>query len=350
MGFPKVFIRVIGTDECPLYKVGDEFKLSGQSLLSPYGKAACLILVRDITEVLIKYECVEHDSRYVFDCSGCTGIARLEYNKEAEACGWKGDERDRDEVYAIASSLSNYSFFQTFDEEGIRHLISMLKTIRFSVGDIILRKGEPGKNLYIIASGKVEVLADDGIRIAVLGKGEVFGEMSLLSGDPVNATVRAISPLTLLYLNGKYFREILSRSSSIQIFITRMLARRIANANVIRSREFASGITGNLSEIPPSEVFQTLHLNQKTGVLILKLPGGLAAATFREGELIRAKYGEKEDKEAFLEILGAREGRFKFNPELPPEENRQHPIGNFMKLLMEGSKRGSRGIGSGDES
>jgi len=341
MGFPKVFIRVIGTDECPLYKVGDEFKLSGQSLLSPYGKAACLILVRDITEVLIKYECVENDSRYVFDCSGCTGIARLEYNKETDGAVWKSDEKDKDEVYAIASSLSNYSFFQTFDEEGIRHLISMLKTVVIPAGDIILRKGEPGKNLYIIASGKVEVLTDDGIRIAVLGRGEVFGEMSLLSGDPVNATVRAITPLTVLYLNGKYFREILNRSSSIQIFITRMLARRIANANVIRSREFASGITGNLSEIPPSEVFQTLHINQKTGVLILKLPGGLAVATFRQGELIRAKYGEKEDKEAFLEILKAREGRFKFNPELPPEENRQHPIGNFMRLLMEGSKNDS---------
>ncbi len=338
MGFPKVFIRIIGTDECPLYKVGDEFKLSGQSLLSPYGKAACLILVRDITDVLIKYECVEHDSRYVFDCSGCTGIARLEYNKETDALDRKNEEKDRGEVYAIASSLSNYSFFQTFDEEGIRQLISMLKTAQHKAGEIILRKGEPGKNLYIIASGKVEVLAEDGIRIAVLGKGEVFGEMSLLSGDPVNATVKAVTPLTLLYLNGKYFREILNKSSSIQIFITRMLARRIANANVIRSREFASGITGNLSEIPPSEVFQTLHLNQKTGVLILKLPRGLAAATFRGGELIRAKCGEKEDKEAFFAILKAREGRFKFNPELPPEEKRRHPIGNFMKLLMEGTK------------
>ena len=188
----------------------------------------------------------------------------------------------------------------------------------------------------------MEVLADDGVRIAILGKGEVFGEMSLIREQPRTATVRATDPLTLLHIKGNYFRDLLQDSPSVQIYLTRLLARRIANTNLIRFREFASAITGSLSEISPSELFQTLHINHKTGVLIMKLPGGLAAASFKDGELIRAKYKDKEDKEAFFEILKKREGRFKFNHELPPEETRSTGIGNFMKLLMEGIRNAEK--------
>jgi CRP-like cAMP-binding protein len=336
MSVPKAKVKIIGTDECPLYKVGDEFKLSGKSLVPPYSKPACLILVRDITEVLIKYENIEDDARYVFDCSGCTGLVRLEYRKEFKAAPIDGAHKD--DINAIMSSLYNYSFFQTFDEDNVRDIGSRLKMKHYAPGETIIQKGEPGKNLYIVASGRVEILADDGIRIAILGKGEIFGEMSLISGDPVNATVKAIDPLTLLYLSGKYFGDMLQKTPAIQIYLTRLLARRITDANVIRSREIASGLVGNLSEIPPSELMQTLHMNQKTGVLILKFTDGLAAVSFRGGKLIRAKYNEKVDKEAFFDILKATDGRFKFNPELPAEETRTAEIGNFMKLLMEGMK------------
>jgi CRP/FNR family transcriptional regulator, cyclic AMP receptor protein len=165
----------------------------------------------------------------------------------------------------------------------------------------------------------------------------------------VAATVRALEPLKLFYLDGQYFRELLQRTPSIQIYLTRLLARRIANTNVIRVQDTASAMTGNLSEIPPTELFQTLHLNQKTGVLLLKLDGALAAASFLEGELIRAKYGELLDHEAIFAMLAAREGRFKFSPELPPEETRTAPVGSFMKLLMEGVRRADEASAGPDD-
>lgn len=339
MSDTKAIVKVIGTDACPLYLEGDEFKLSGKSLVAPYGKASCLILVRDITEVLLRYECVDAASRYVFDCSGCSGLARLEFRRDRDRPPVPPEGAGDQDLEALAGSLGDYSFFQTFDEESIKEILRVLQVARHRAGETILRKGEPGRNLFIIGSGKVEVLAEDGVRIAVLGKGEVFGEMSLISGDPVAATVQALEPVKLFYLEGSFFREMLQRTPSIQIYLTRLLARRIANTNVIRIQDFASAMTGNLSEIPPTELLQTLHLNQKTGVLILKLSGGLAAASFREGELIRAKYGDQVDQEAFFAIMEAREGRFKFSPELPPEETRTAPIGSFMKLLMEGARR-----------
>lgn len=343
-GAPKAVVKIIGTDDCPLYRVGDTFKVSGKSLFAPYGKPTCLVLVGDITEVLLNYSSRDSDTRYVFDCGGCTGMVRLEYRKEkvedpARSDAAKEHSVQKEEGYSLAGWLSNYAFFQTLDEQNIREIVSILKKKQYPTGATVIEKGDSGKNLYIIVSGRVEVLGENNIRIARLGKGEIFGEMSLISGDPVIATVKAEEPLTVFYLNGKYFGEMMQKSQSIQIYMTRLLARRIASANISRSREIAAGLTGNLSEIPPNELLQTLHQNQKTGVLLMKMSDGLAAVSFREGKLIRAKYGDKEDEAAFFEILKAREGRFKFNPELPPEETRTHEIGNFLKLLMEGARR-----------
>ncbi len=60
---------------------------------------------------------------------------------------------------------------------------------------------------------------------------------------------------------------------------------------------------------------------------------------FREGNLVKAKYSKKEGKEAFFEILKEKDGRFKFSPGLPPEEENTPELGDFMWLLMEGVRR-----------
>lgn len=78
----EAIIEIIGSDSCPLYRVGDEFDLSGKALLSPYNKPTCLILAGDIMAVLIKSETMGSDVKNIFDCSGCTGSARLEYKRK----------------------------------------------------------------------------------------------------------------------------------------------------------------------------------------------------------------------------------------------------------------------------
>ena len=135
-------------------------------------------------------------------------------------------------------------------------------------------KGEPGKNLYIILSGLVNVVDDDGISITKLRNGEVFGEMSLISGDPVGATIKVVEPTTVLYIRGQDFLKVLNRFPSLQMYFARLLSRRLARSNVMISKEFSSGMTGTLSQMPPVELFQTLNYNQKTGVLKLNLSKG----------------------------------------------------------------------------
>jgi CRP-like cAMP-binding protein len=81
--------------------------------------------------------------------------------------------------------------------------------------------------------------------------------MSLISGEPLGASLQAVEPLTVLYRTGQYFRDLLVKTPAIQIFLTRLLARRIADANLIRSEETVHSLQGNVVDILPRELLQT---------------------------------------------------------------------------------------------
>jgi hypothetical protein len=334
-------IEVIEEENCPLYQSGDNFSLSGKALLPLRNNPVCLIFAGDIMASLIQYETIPDDFKKIFNCSGCTGTIRIEYKaREEKAEAVSPSLRGHDNyIGAVVNLLGSFSIFKNLSEDEIRDIVSFLRLDKFSEGTTILKKGEPGNKLFIIISGEVEVIGDGSVRIAALGKGEVFGEMSLLSGDPVAATVKVVRNAKVLYLNGEYFRKLLNKFPSLQIYLARLLARRLARTNLIRCEELTSGMIGKLSEIPPSGLFQTLNLNQKTGVLSLELSKGPGSVCFRDGEVITAEYNGKQEEEAFFELLKEKDGRFKFSPGLPPEEADIPKLGDFMGLLMEGVRR-----------
>lgn len=339
LNFPETIYKITGENNCPLYELGDKLKLFKQSVVFPEEKPACVILIEDIIDAYIKYQSMDSHSGYSFICSGCTGVIRLAFKKDEKPPSMDTLQDPDSDIESIVRLLSSFSMFQSLDESNIKYLISFLKLKRFEGGEVVLKKGEPGKNLYIIVSGKVEVVGDAGISIAFMGKGEVFGEMSLLSGNPVGATVKVVEPSSILYLNAVDFRKIINKFPSLQMYFTRLLARRLAEIHDVRSEEFASGMVGKLSEIPPSELFQILNMNQKTGTLTLELSRGPANLAFREGSLVQARYDGKEDSDAFYDILKEKEGRFKFIQGLRPDEMELDEIGDFMLLLMEGIRR-----------
>lgn len=358
MSQPEAVFKIVEENNCPLYDLGDQFRLSGKALLlkekkektfittsvikMPSDKPACRILVEDITAVLIKYESMNSVHRCVLNCSGCSGIIRLEYKKEGEEKERKIPELkkyDNSDINALVSLLYIFPIFQTLDEQDIEEIVPLLKMKKFAKGTDILRKGDPGTNLYILISGKTEVLIDERTSIATMERGDVFGEISLLIGTPIGATIRVIQTARVLYIEGNDFKRILNKFPSLQIYFARLLAERLARTNDERFEDFTSGIIGNLSEMSPSELFQTLNLNRKTGMLNLALPKGPARASFREGSLINAKYAHKDGEEAFFEILKEKKGRFKFIQGLSPEEMNAPELGDFMWLLMEGIRK-----------
>jgi small-conductance mechanosensitive channel len=109
-------------------------------------------------------------------------------------------------------------------------LAHQVKIEPFGEGEIIVRQQEAGDSLYIITKGTCEVLLESDSRhfkqVAVLKKGDFFGEMSLLTGEPRSATVRAIEDTEVIMIQKAIFSEILTANSGISEYLGQVLSER----------------------------------------------------------------------------------------------------------------------------
>jgi CRP-like cAMP-binding protein len=78
----------------------------------------------------------------------------------------------------------------------------------YGAGETIVRQGEPGQSMFIVADGTVSVMLQAGQQVAQIEAGGYFGEMSLLTGDPRSATVVAAGDVTVIEISADLFRRI----------------------------------------------------------------------------------------------------------------------------------------------
>src|SRR5476649_1882945 len=111
----------------------------------------------------------------------------------------------------------------------ILELLGEREVRRFDVGQLVIRQGERTDCLYFLIEGAVEVLKGD-VPVAVASQpGVVFGEMSVLLGEPHTATVRAVKPCSFYIVENP--REFLKSSPAMSLFISELLARRLDSLN-----------------------------------------------------------------------------------------------------------------------
>lgn len=336
---------------CPLYNLREELEISDDALKMPAGKATCLILAKDIIELAsedVAFESLHKgiSKKNKFECGGCVGIIRFELKQE------KGYATQQMKLLAAAERkekirlLSNYattlrsiSLFSSLSNDDLLDLATLLEFTEFAWGFPICQKGDPGTKLYIIITGRVEVIDDDGVVLAEMATGDAFGEMSLLSGERVTATIQASEPCEIAIMSQKNFRHTLNKYPALQVFFYKLLVSRITAINYQRAEELASGMVGQLSDISPVELIQMINNNHKTGHLKIEAHTCKGRVLFNKGEVVIADFGEKVGKEAFYEVLGLTDGRFKFVQGLSRSEKQLPAIDVFMRMLMEGMKR-----------
>jgi len=106
---------------------------------------------------------------------------------------------------------------------------------------VIFRQGNSGDTLYIIQSGKVRVFREDsdGLEtdLAVLGVGDSFGEMGLLTGEIRAASVEAVEETHLLLLSKEQFDRILKDFPDISLAMVKQMSRRLLKADKIIEKE-----------------------------------------------------------------------------------------------------------------
>ena len=106
---------------------------------------------------------------------------------------------------------------------------------RFAMGATVVRRGDPGKVLHVIVEGAVAVRlrspAGVELTLATLGPGEFFGEMALLTGEPISADVVASTPTSVLSLDAAGFRNGLAACIALRDDVLASLAARVRDAN-----------------------------------------------------------------------------------------------------------------------
>jgi CRP-like cAMP-binding protein/cytochrome P450 len=100
-----------------------------------------------------------------------------------------------------------------------------------SAGEVVIRQGDPAEHLFVVASGRAEVIrVDEAGRehaVAALGPGEIFGEIGLLQRSRRTATVRATEPLVLLRVGGAGFAAQLEQSTAAHAEVAVQMGRRL---------------------------------------------------------------------------------------------------------------------------
>lgn len=103
-------------------------------------------------------------------------------------------------------------------------------TVEFKDGEFIFNEGDLGMEMFIIHEGRIEILKQiqgERSQLAVLEKGDFFGEMSILEDLPRTASARALGDVKLLLINGATFDQMLRSNPEIAVRMMRKLSRRL---------------------------------------------------------------------------------------------------------------------------
>ncbi len=120
--------------------------------------------------------------------------------------------------------------FSKLSHERLQWLVSKIEEISVPAGEIIFRQGEVGDRCYLIHSGQVEILVkeEDGTerQLATLKSPTLFGEATLITRSPRNATARAIDNCKLLILRHEYLSELIETEHNVgRMFMGLMVDR-----------------------------------------------------------------------------------------------------------------------------
>jgi len=103
-------------------------------------------------------------------------------------------------------------------------------------GTDIIREGDPGRGLYVVLTGEVEVVKGEEPfeqTLATLRSGDLFGEIALVRGTPATATVRAGRPTTVLFLAREYFERLLAALPEMRAFFETLTEERLRDAETL---------------------------------------------------------------------------------------------------------------------
>ena len=171
----------------------------------------------------------------------------------------------------------------------------METTKAFKAGEIVIAEGTKGTSAFVILSGNAEVIkrwGDREVLIAILGEGQVFGEMGLIEDRPRSATVKASSELKVRIIDRNHFNELLRTKPSVLIPILKSLFERLRQASDLLAERTTDthvevGKEGPLEVIIEGQTAEAMKVLDNRKLLITKFP------------FLIGRYSENPDSDVF---------------------------------------------------
>ena len=155
-------------------------------------------------------------------------------------------------MYGDANFINQVPLFSGLDEAQQASLQQKMGQTTLRRGETLFEEGDLGDRLYIVTEGKVKLghTSNDGREslLAVLGPGEILGELTLFDPGPRSTTATAVSPATLLHLLHSDLMEIVEANPTLAKHMLRALAQRLRRTNESLSDLVFSDVPGRLAK------------------------------------------------------------------------------------------------------
>lgn len=137
--------------------------------------------------------------------------------------------------------LARIPFFTDLPEEELDRILAQLEVVNLKSGEILFREGDPGEHMYIVMNGDLEILmapnTDNELILNRVPEGEYIGEMSLVTGAPRTASVRAHGDVVLLSMSRAQLLDLMHQHPHLASTMVNVLSHRLDNTNVSTFRD-----------------------------------------------------------------------------------------------------------------
>lgn len=142
---------------------------------------------------------------------------------------------DQDPLAKKLMFMQQVDVFKDLPEDTLTRICKLMEEERKTKQEVVFRKGDEGKAMYVIASGSVRVHVGDHV-LARLSQGKVFGEFALLDSSPRSASITSEEQTLLYRLDRSEFTRLMESDIKVMYGVIRLVLNRIRDMNELERK------------------------------------------------------------------------------------------------------------------